>query len=68
MCFIKSPSAPALIEAPKQSEVVQRHQANASATKAQKSENTQGFRENLKTSPVGIEEETTTQKKTFLGE
>ena len=63
MCFTKS--SPTIV-AP-QDPVVQ-HEANASLTKNSKSSLTNGFKENIKTSAFGLDEQAKTQKKTLLGE
>ena len=67
MCFVKTPSIDAASQAP--SEPVERHKADAEVTKNSKNENTQrGYLQNIKTSPVGLEDYTGTEKKTLLGE
>ena len=65
MCFTKS--APSIQMQPK--DTVVRHEANAELTKNSKTSSAfQGFRENIKTSAFGLEEQARTQKKTLLGE
>ena len=66
MCFIKSssPTVPATVEP----EPVVRHQADASATKASKTQNAGGYEQNLRTSAVGLTDTANTDKKTLLGE
>ena len=65
MCFTKS--APSIQVQSKDSVV--RHEANADLTKNSKTSSVyQGFRENVKTSAFGLEEQARTQKKTLLGE
>ena len=65
MCFKKSVS----IVPVAQPDPVIRKEANASITKNSKTSLTSdGFKENIKTSPLGIEENPKTQKKTLLGE
>lgn len=67
MCFVKS-SAPAAVAEPQ--EAVERKEADASATKTSQIEKNSnaGFKQNLKTSATGLEENAKTDKKTFLGE
>ena len=65
MCFTKS--APSVVA--KQEDPVVQHQANASLTKNSKSDSlSQGFNQNIKTSPFGLDEQANSQKKTLLGE
>ena len=65
MCFTKS--SPSVQIEPK--DPVVQHEANASLTKNSKSSlNNSGFKENIKTSAFGLEEQAKTQKKTLLGE
>ena len=65
MCFTKSSPS---VEVEPQDPVI-RHEANADLTKNSKTSSAyQGFRENIKTSAFGIEEQANTQKKTLLGE
>lgn len=66
MCFIKSPKIEPVDVQPQ--EKVQRHQADASATKTSKSTNESAYKQNIKTSPLGLEEEQPDNKKTLLGE
>ena len=67
MCFIKSKSSSQTVPK-KVSDPVVRHQADASVTKST-SENTQtGYRENIKTSVIGLTDDAVTKKKTLLGE
>ena len=69
MCFIKrSKSASAAAAVSAQQEPVERHEANASITKNSGQTLTSGYRENLKTSPIGLSEEAKVNKKTLLGE
>lgn len=66
MCFAKS-SAPVVQVEPQ--EAVVRHQADASVTKNSKNNsNLQGYKQNLKTTPLGLEQVANTEKKTLLGE
>ncbi len=64
MCFIKS-SSPAV---PEVQETVQRHEANAEVTKTSQSENLRGYEQNVKTSPIGLTDDASVNKKTLLGE
>ena len=66
MCFTKSSPSVAPIEP---QDPVIRKEANASLTKNSNKDNAaQGFRQNIKTSAIGLEENANTQKKTLLGE
>ncbi len=68
MCFVKS-STPAVTPVTDPApEPVVRHQADASATKNSDRNQIEGYNQNLKTSPYGIEEEAKTSKKTLLGD
>ena len=65
MCFTKS--APVVTVEPK--DPVIRHEADASLTKNSKNNYaSDGFKQNIKTSPLGLEDSANTQKKTLLGE
>ena len=66
MCFIKKASMPVL---PKtvESVPVERHQADASVTKFSNNE-AQGYKQNIKTSIIGLTDEANVKKKTLLGE
>ena len=65
MCFTKSSPS---VEVKPQDPVI-RHEANADLTKNSKTSSAyQAFRENIKTSAFGLEEQANTQKKTLLGE
>lgn len=66
MCFAKSaPAAPVI----KPQDPVVRHEANASITKnSQNSESKGGFKQNIKTTALGLDENANTDKKTLLGE
>ncbi len=70
MCFIKKSSIPASVVVPKQVESapVERHQADASKTKFMSNENNQGYKENIRTSIIGLTDEAKVDKKTLLGE
>lgn len=64
MCFTKS--SPVVSEP--QDSVVQ-HEADASLTKNSKNATSaSAFQENIKTSPIGLEDNANTKKKTLLGE
>ena len=66
MCFIKS-SAPTIAQPIK--ETVKRQQADADVTKnSQNNTLKSGFEQNLKTTPLGLEDTAKTDKKTLLGE
>ncbi len=62
MCFAKT-SVPKV-----EQEAVVRHEADASATKNSTQSQSSAYKENLKTSPVGLVDEANTNKKTLLGE
>ncbi len=65
MCFAKS--TPKIDSTPQESVV--RHEADASLTKnSSNSEKQGGFKENIKTSALGLEDNANTEKKTLLGE
>ena len=65
MCFVKSAPVLPVVEAPK----VERHQADASLTKNTQGDNEpKGYLQNLKTTPVGLEDYANTGKKTLLGD
>ena len=66
MCFIKS-STPEIVTTVEQKEPVKRQEANAQATKNSNKEKN-AFLENLKTSPIGLEDTANIQRKTLLGE
>ncbi|MBR5303659.1 MAG: hypothetical protein IKU37_02400 [Candidatus Gastranaerophilales bacterium] len=66
MCFAKS--AP-VVPVVKPQDPVIRHEADASLTKnSQNNELASGFKQNIKTSALGLEDEANTAKKTLLGE
>lgn len=65
MCFVKKSS----FDVPVEPDKVERHQADASETKNSLSDNEpKGFLQNVKTTPLGLEDNAQTQKKTLLGE
>lgn len=65
MCFTKSSPS---VQVKPQDPVV-RHEANADLTKNSKiSSSSSAFRENIKTTAFGLDEQARTQKKTLLGE
>lgn len=64
MCFIKK-SSPAVVQ--QKQEPVERHQADASVTKLSNNE-VQGYKQNIKTSAIGLTDDAKIQKKTLLGE
>ena len=67
MCFAKSSAVP--IVAQVEPAKVERHQADASLTKNSMSNNEpKGYLQNIKTTPIGLEDTAQTQKKTLLGE
>lgn len=69
MCFIKhSKSSAAAVAASTKKEEVVRHEADASITKNPGQALSSGYRENLKTSPIGLTEDAKINKKTLLGE
>lgn len=64
MCFTKSSP----VAAQEQDSVVQ-HEADASLTKNSKNASSIGaFQQNVKTTPIGLEDNANTKKKTLLGE
>lgn len=64
MCFTKSSP---VVAQPK--ETVVQHEADASLTKNSKNlTSASSFQENIKTSPIGLEDNANTKKKTLLGE
>jgi len=63
MCFAKS--SPVVV-APQ--DPVVRHEADASLTKNSKNQNISGYQQNIKTTPIGLEDNANTKKKTLLGE
>ena len=68
MCFIKKAAAMPILPAP-EPEKVERHEADASLTKnSQNEQKPKGYLQNIKTSPVGLEDIVTSDKKTLLGE
>lgn len=65
MCFAKS--APAVVVEPQ--DPVIRHEADAALTKnSQNTNSAAGFKQNIKTSAIGIDDEAKTARKTLLGE
>ncbi len=67
MCFIKKSSMPVVPPAVRE-KPVERHQADATATKPPSNDNAQGYRQSIKTSIIGLTDEANVQKKTLLGE
>ena len=70
MCFIggsSSDDSAKEAEAELEKNKVQRHQADASLTKTN-SNTTNAFKQNIKTTPLGLLDEAPTQKNTLLGE
>ena len=69
MCFVKSAPAPVLTATPEPVAKVERHEANASLTKnSQNEQQPKGFLQNIKTTPLGLEDTAVSDKKTLLGE
>lgn len=67
MCFVKS--SPVDISAQIQKPVVERHQADAAATKNSLIDNQpRGYLQNIKTTPLGLIDNANVQKKTLLGD
>ncbi len=65
MCFTKSSR---IVQVKPQDPII-RQEADASLTKNSKSSlNSSSYKENIKTSAFGLEEQAKTQKKTLLGE
>lgn len=65
MCFSKSPKIQTQVE----SEKIDRKEANASLTKnSQNLQNQNSYLNNLKTTPIGLQDNVATEKKTLLGE
>ena len=67
MCFIKTSTKEIPTQAIEEKETVARREADASITK-NSSEKRQGYKQNLKTSAIGLGEDAETEKKTLLGE
>ena len=67
MCFIKAKTSTPKVPKTVEKQVV-RHQADASATKLSADEGQTGYRENIKTSVIGLSDDAVTNKKTLLGE
>ena len=67
MCFTKS--SPTIVAPVEPQDPVIRQEASAALTKTSKNDNNfQGYRENIKTSAIGLEDNANTKKKTLLGE
>jgi hypothetical protein len=64
MCFIKSSKGAVAV---KQDPVI-RHEADASVTKNSANNLNSGYKENLRTSAIGLTDEANVNKKTLLGE
>ena len=68
MCFIRAKaSTPKITKTVKKDPVV-RQQADASVTKTSVDDAQNGYKENIKTSVIGLTDEAVTRKKTLLGE
>lgn len=68
MCFMKKAAAMMLTAQPAPAKV-ERHQADATLTKnLEKDNEPKGYLQNFKTSPIGLEDNANSQKKTLLGE
>lgn len=69
MCFVKSPKTPDVSNVVQQ-DPVERKEADAASTKTSQIEaaKNSGFRQNIKTSAYGLEENAPVEKKTLLGE
>ena len=65
MCF-KSSSMPIVV--PAETQKVEVHKADASATKKSQNLNSTAYRENFKTSPIGLSDNAQSEKHTLLGE
>lgn len=65
MCFIKSSTA--TVTAAEEEPIV-RQEADASVTKNSNQSYASGYKENLKTSSIGLTDEANVEKKTLLGE
>ncbi len=68
MCFMKKAASmmPMLQAEPAK---VERHQADATLTKnLEKDSEPKGYLQNVKTSPIGLEDSANSEKKTLLGE
>ena len=64
MCFAKS-----VVPTVEQQEPVVRHQADAQVTKnSNNKSNLQGYKQNFKTTPLGLVQDINSEKKTLLGE
>ena len=68
MCFIKSKIKTPKVQKKVQQKSVVRHQADAEATKLSTDDNKIGYKQNIKTSIVGLTDDAITNKKTLLGD
>ena len=68
MCFLKSKVKTPKVPKKTQPKEVVRHQADAEATKLSPDENRTGYKQNIKTSIIGLSDDAITNKKTLLGD
>ena len=68
MCFIKSRVKTPKVEKKVEKAPVVRTQADASLTKTSPNENQTGYKQNIKTSIVGLTDDAVVDKKTLLGD
>lgn len=68
MCFIKSSGINAQQASIQEENAVVRHEADASITKNQNTNNSTNKNQNLRTTPMGLQEEAKTERKTLLGD
>ena len=68
MCFIKSKVKMPKVPKKTKSKAVVRHQADAEATKLSPDDNRTGYKQNIKTSIIGLSDNAVTDKKILLGD
>ena len=68
MCFIRSKTPKIQTQSKVEPTPVVRHQADASVTKSSVNDNQSAYKENIKTSVIGLTDDAITKKKTLLGE
>ena len=68
MCFIKAKASTPKVPKTVEKDPVVRKQADASVTKTSVDEARNGYKENIKTSVIGLTDDAVTRKKTLLGE
>ena len=68
MCFIKSKVKTPKVQKKTVEKTVVRHQADAELTKLSPDDNKTGYKQNIRTSVIGLSDDAVTGKKTLLGE